>query len=330
MSQEQNSQGDVSAYPIEIDVPDIRPYANGTDGIPYVHIFDSGLPGPHVMVNAITHGNEYCGAIIVKELIDLQLRPQLGKLTCSFANVDAFNSFDPASPDDSRFVDQDFNRVWTPELLDDVSQDSAELRRARAMRPVIDSVDLLLDLHSMHERSDPLIVAGPLEKGVALGRQMGAPATIIRDEGHSDGRRLRDYSNFGDAGSARNAALVECGQHWEASAVIVARDCTARFLATSGIINKNNLPSGWVRPPTQSSRVVSVTHAVVAKSMDFRFAGPYTGLETFATAGEVIAWSDGEPVVTPYPNCVLVMPSIRQLRPGVTVVRLGQLDESVA
>ena len=36
-------------------------------------------------------------------------------------------------------------------------------------------------------------------------------------------------------------------------------------------------------------------------------------------------WSNGEPVVTPYPDCVLVMPSLRQLRPGVTVVRLGRL-----
>jgi hypothetical protein len=39
----------------------------------------------------------------------------------------------------------------------------------------------------------------------------------------------------------------------------------------------------------------------------------------------VIGWRDGEPVVTPYPDCVLVMPSLRQLRPGVTVVRLGRL-----
>ncbi|HBO79954.1 MAG TPA: succinylglutamate desuccinylase, partial [Cupriavidus sp.] len=64
----------------------------------------------------------------------------------------------------------------------------------------------------------------------------------------------------------------------------------------------------------------------VATSMDFRFAGPYTGLETFADAGTVIGWNGGAEVVTPYPNCVLVMPSLRQLRPGVTVVRLGRLE----
>ena len=314
-----------TAYPIEIEIPTIRSYADGTDGIPYVHTFDSGTPGSHVMVNAITHGNEVCGATIVKELLDLKVRPQRGRLTLAFANVDAFHNFNFESPDDSRFVDQDLNRVWTAELLEDASQDSSELRRARALRPVIDSVDLLLDLHSMHERSDPLVVAGPLDKGVALGRKVGVPSTIIRDEGHSDGRRLRDYGEFGDADSDRNAILVECGQHWEASAIVVAKDCTARFLVSSGVMDEQHVPAGWIQPGAQASCVVSVTDAIVAKSMDFRFAEPYTGLETFDKAGEIIAWNDGEPVVTPYDNCVLVMPSLRQLKPGVTVVRLGQL-----
>lgn len=317
-------------YPIEIEFPDIRPYADGTDGIPYLHTFDSGVPGPHVMITAITHGNEVCGAIVVKELLDRDIRPRRGRLTFAFANVDAFDSFDPNSPDSSRFVDQDLNRVWMPELLDDLSLDSLELRRARELRPVVDTVDMLLDLHSMHERSAPLIVAGPLDKGMHVGREVGVPATIIRDEGHSDGRRLRDYGEFGDADSEKNAMLVECGQHWESAAVTVARDCVAHFMAMTGVVNEVDLPPGWTQPTSQECRVITVTDAIVAKSMDFRFAGPYHGLETFENAGEVIGWNDGEPVATPYENCVLVMPSVRQLKPGVTVVRLGRVTDSVS
>jgi hypothetical protein len=75
--------------------------------------------------------------------------------------------------------------------------------------------------------------------------------------------------------------------------------------------------------------VVRVTEPVVAKSMDFRFAGPYTGLEIVEKAGTVIGWSDGQPVVTPYDDCMLVMPSLRQLRPGVTVVRLGKIEQRI-
>lgn len=312
-------------YPIEIAFPDIRPYAISNTGIPYVSTFDSGVPGPHVMINALTHGNEVCGAIVVKELLDLGIRPRRGKVTLAFANVEAYRRFDPACPDASRFVDQDFNRVWTAAILDDLSRDSVELSRAREMRPVIDDVDFLLDLHSMHERSAPLSVCGPLDKGIALARQLRTPSWIISDEGHPEGRRMRDYAGFADPDSPKNALLIECGQHWEASAVDVARDVTARFLELHGTVEAKDLPSKWFQPTPLGLRVVRVTEPVVASSMDFRFAGNYTGLETFAQAGATIGWRDGEPVKTPYANCVLVMPSLRQLRPGVTVVRLGQL-----
>lgn len=312
-------------YPIEIEFPDIRPYGAGNTGIPYIYSFDSSVIGPHVMINALTHGNEVCGAIAVKALLDLDIRPRRGCLTLSFANVDAYHNFNSDRPDASRYVDQDFNRVWTQAVLNDAGKNSSELRRARAMRPLIDTVDLLLDLHSMHERSAPLIVSGPLDKGIALAKTLGAPPTIISDEGHPEGRRMRDYEGFGDPGSEKNALLIECGQHWEAAAVGVAKDSTARFLQFSGIVEQNDLPADWFLPLAAQPRVIRVTDPVVATSMNFRFAGPYTGLETFPEAGTVIGWNDDKPVVTPYPNCVLVMPSLRQLRPGVTVVRFGQL-----
>ena len=312
-------------YPIELEFPDIRPYAAGNGGIPYVWSFDSGVPGPHVMINALTHGNEVCGAIVVKELLDLGIRPSKGRLTLAFANVAAYERFDPADPDASRFVDQDFNRVWTAAILDDFSRDSVELRRAREMRAVIDQVDFLLDLHSMHERSAPLSVCGPLEKGLGLARALGTPAWVICDEGHPEGRRMRDYAGFGDPASPKNALLIECGQHWEAGAADVGREVTAGFLVLHGVVEPADLPRGWPCRDEPAQKVVRVTEPVVASSPDFRFAGNYTGLETFPEAGTIIAWCDGEPVRTPYPNCVLVMPSLRQLRPGVTVVRLGEL-----
>ncbi|SAL52578.1 succinylglutamate desuccinylase / aspartoacylase family protein [Caballeronia turbans] len=319
----------MNAYPIEITFPDISAHAAGNAGVPYVHTFDSGIDGPHVMINALTHGNEVCGAIVVDALLRARLRPRRGRLTLAFANVEAYGRFDAKKPDASRFVDQDFNRVWTAQALDDTSRDSSELRRARAMRPVIDTVDLLLDLHSMHEKSKPLIVAGPLDKGIELSALLGTPATVICDEGHPEGRRMRDYEGFGDPSSGKNALLIECGQHWEAAAVTVARDVTARFLLLSGVIDKEDVPDGWIQPSPREMLVVRVTEPVVAKSMDFRFAGDYTGLEVFHEAGSVIGWSEGAAVATPYDDCMLVMPSLRQLRPGVTVVRLGKIERRI-
>ncbi|MGF6771665.1 putative deacylase [Paraburkholderia sp. GAS199] len=323
-----SAQTNNHAYPIEVEFPDISVHRHAASGIDYLHTFDSGLPGPHVMINALTHGNEVCGAIVVDELLRRELRPRRGRLTLGFANVAAYLSFDPAKPDAARFVDQDFNRVWTDTVLDDTSRTSSELTRARAMRPLIDTVDALLDLHSMHEKSAPLIVAGPLQKGIDLAARLGTPATVICDEGHPEGRRMRDYEGFGRESSPKNALLIECGQHWEKSAVSVARDTTARFLLLAGVVDEADLPEGWLAPLPPTQHIVRVTQPVVATSMDFRFAAPFTGLEIFPDAGTVIGWSNGEAVTTPYDNCMLVMPSLRQLRPGVTVVRLGKVEQT--
>jgi len=236
------------AYPIEVQFPDIGVHEKGNTGVAYVHTFDSGVAGPHVMINALTHGNEVCGAIVVDALLRAQLRPRRGRLTLAFANVAAYRRFDASQPDAARFVDQDFNRVWTSAVLDDTSRTSSELERARAMRPVIDTVDLLLDLHSMHDDGVPLMLAGPLAKGVELAKKVGTPVDVIADAGHAAGMRMRDYGGFGDPKSAKNALLIETGQHWRASSVTVARDVTARFLAASGIVEPADLPADWQQP----------------------------------------------------------------------------------
>jgi hypothetical protein len=58
--------------------------------------------------------------------------------------------------------------------------------------------------------------------------------------------------------------------------------------------------------------------------MDFRFAFEPTDLQVIERKGTVIGHEPGREITTPYDDCVLVMPSLRQLRPGVTVVRLAR------
>ena len=193
---------DEERYPTEYPVPDIAPYRRGNTGIDYVHTFDSGRPGPHVMINALTHGNEVCGAYAVDQLFRWETRPARGKLTLSFANVDAFSRFSPERPADTRWVDEDFNRVWSDDKLDG-PRASSELARARELRPLIAAADLLLDLHSMHLPAPPVTIAGPHAKGRELARRLGLPAFVISDSGHATGARMRDYGGFGDAGERR-------------------------------------------------------------------------------------------------------------------------------
>ena len=307
--------------PIEFAFPELRKWEKGA--APYIHELKSGKAGPTVMVATLTHGNEVSGAVVVDALLTAGLKPRVGTLIFSFNNIDAYHSFDPRTPFKSRMIDEDFNRTWG--RLDQPAN-SAETRRAQVVKPFVERADFLLDLHSMHDDGVPLMLAGPLDKGVAFARRIGAPVDIIRDAGHAAGMRMRDYGAFGDPKSPRNALLIETGQHWRASSVVVAKDVTARFLAETGVVDANDLPDGWRQPPPPRQRVVEVTHAIATRRGNYMPVRAFEGQEVIAKAGTVLGHDDNEPVTTPYDDCVLVMPSSnRPLRPGVTVVRLGRL-----
>ncbi|HEX5738070.1 MAG TPA: succinylglutamate desuccinylase, partial [Hydrogenophaga sp.] len=121
------------------------------------------------------------------------------------------------------------------------------------------------------------------------------------------------------------ALLLEAGQHWERSTVHTTRNVLMRFLVSVGSLDRVDVPSGWLQPDVVSPPPVAVTHRVVARSTDFEFVHDYRGGEVILRAGTPIARDGEDPVTTPYDDCILVMPSVRQLRPGVTTVRFGRM-----
>src|SRR5215468_5369256 len=295
---------------IEVSFPDLSRHASGNTGIPYAWSFTATRPGPHVLLQALTHGNEVCGAIALDWALRERLRPVRGTLSMVFANTAAYRRFDAADPFASRCVDEDFNRLWTAEVLDG-PRDSAELRRARELRPLYDQTDYLLDLHSMSDPCPPLAMAGRQRKGVELAQAIGMPQHIVIDAGHVAGRRLRDYAFFDDPKDVRNALLVECGQHWEAAAPAVAMQATLRFLRHFGMLDGERLERELDPLPAGSQRLIEVTTTVTIATDAFRFTQPMRGLQSIARAGTIYA-SDGDAKIrTPHDDCVLIMPTRR-------------------
>lgn len=312
-------------HAIDIAPPDLSEWQESSTGMPYVHERSSGRPGPDVLLTALVHGNEYAGALALDAFLRSGMLPLRGRITAAFCNIAAFATFDARVPDASRCVDEDFNRVWSPAQLDG-ARASAELDRARTIRPLVDRATHLLDLHSMHEPCEPLLVTGTLARNIAFANALGSGGQIVADAGHADGVRMRDYGAFGDPGAERIALLLEAGQHWDRASVSATRNVLMRFLVHSGVLARADIPTGWLLPDAPAPAPVMVTHRVVAHTMDFEFTQDFRGGETIRRAGTPIAYDAGEPVLTPYDDCVLVMPSVRQLRPGVTTVRLGRRE----
>jgi succinylglutamate desuccinylase len=304
-----------------IDFPDISVYCAGNTGIDYVHTFISGIPGPHVCINALTHGNEICGAWAVDSLLRARVRPVCGTMSLSFANVAAFSRFSAETAEQARCVDEDFNRLWDKTTLDGQRQ-SVELERARELRDFFSSVDYLLDLHSMHSHGPTLGLCGSNAGGLAFARRMWSSDFILIDAGHSAGSRLRDYGDFGDENSPRQALLLECGFHFDWASVAVAKAAARRILDITGLCpGMSPLPANALPP-----RVVTVTDTITIQSRDFRFVREWGSMQVVPHAGTLIAYDGSTPVLTGYDNCVIVMPAPERYRlPGMTAVRLGRM-----
>ena len=304
------------------DLPALDAYQDGNTGIPYVLSFAGAERGPHAVLTALIHGNEICGAVALDRLLRSGLRPVRGRLTLAFANIEAYRRLEAGAPAPCRYLDEDMNRLWSPAILDGKGR-TAELRRARELRPVIDDADYLLDLHSMQLGEEPILLSGPLEKGRRLALELGYPAVVVSDHGHVSGTRLRDYGAFGDPARPQNALLVECGPHDSPHSAEVALETALRFLARIGIVAPK--PARTHRPGLSTcSRLILVTQAVTASSTRFRFTARFSGLERIAKAGTVIAHDGDRAIATPYDDCVLVMPADR-CQPGQTAVRLGRV-----
>ena len=310
-------------YPVELSPPDLSPYAEGTHGIPYIWTYDSGVTGPHAMVSAIVHGNELSGALAVDWLLRENVRPLVGKLSLAFMNIEAFDRFDPVDPNATRWVDEDFNRVWDEAALGG-DRDSVELRRAREVRPVLDTVDYLFDIHTMQHLAPPLMMSGRHAKAKDLAAKIGVPERVVGDAGHAAGRRMRDYGQFDDPNSSKTALLIECGQHWESSAETLAKVSAVRFLEAFGLIEPDTLATD----PSENyqQRFFTVIEAVTIQSEGFEFAQAFTGGEILTDAGTAIGRDGDREVVTPIDNVMLVMPS-KRLWKGQTAVRLATEDK---
>ena len=313
----------MSELHFELPKPELGAWRAGNTGTEGVWTYSAHTPGPHVLVTALVHGNELCGAWALLDALQIGLRPRRGSLTLAFCNLAAFDAFDANNSDASRYLDEDLNRVWGPGLKTRPS--SREKRRALELLPFIERADWLLDLHSMHEPGVPLLLTGLQPRNVALANKLATPTHVVVDAGHQDGVRLRDHGRLGSSIEQNNRALLlECGYHGELVSRDVAVDMVGRFLVESGVLEQADIPATWLRPDPPTQQVLEVTGGVVARSMNLRFVEPWQSGQTIPRSGTVLGFNDDEPFVTPYDHCTLVMPSLRQLRPGVTVMRLAK------
>lgn len=311
------SQPSAPSPALEVLPRDLSAYRCGNVGVDYVHRFDSGRPGPHLLVNALTHGNELCGMVAATELLDAGVRPRIGTLTVSFANVAAYESFDRKDPYASRLLVHNLNRIWSPEWLDG-PEDSPELRRARELRPVVAAADHLLDIHSTSQDVEPFWVYPGHARNAEVALGVGRPAVhLVMPSGLGSGVPLIQYGKFGTERGPGCALVVECGGHFLRTSSELAVATAHAFLAHFGLIEQVAEP----QPPAAPQRF-ELMRTYVVKTPQFRFAKPVVGFEVFAK-DELIATDGTEELRAPCDGCTILMPARAPVvgREGVYLTR---------
>ncbi|AMO22017.1 M14 family metallopeptidase [Ramlibacter solisilvae] len=294
---------------------DLESYRAGNTGIDYVHRFESGRPGPHVLVNALTHGNEFCGMVAATHLLDAGVRPQAGTLTVSFANVQAYESFRRDDPFASRMLVHNLNRIWSPQWLEG-TEDSPELQRARALRPVVAAADHILDIHSTAQPVQPFWVYPGFERNAAAALAVGVPEVhLVMPQGLNTGTPLIQHGRHGQATHDGVALVVECGQHFQQASAEMAMEVTLRFLAHFGLVDAD---PAWAAP--RPARRFELLATPVIKTEQMRFVRPLIGMETFAE-GELIATDGADEIRSLCEGCTIFMPA-RAPIPGRELVYL--------
>ncbi len=284
--------------------PHPRPTHLGT------HTFHGLAPGPKLLVLGAVHGNEVCGAKAITQLLqDIGN----GQLTIERGTVTFVPVTNPLAYQlKQRTGDRNLNRNMAPSAIPQDFED----RIANVLCPLLDAHDVLLDLHSFHTGGAPFVMIGPqnnsgtlepfgqAEAEMQLALCTGAPRIV---EGWLD-TYARGVSRRAAApvetGNARAQTLVtdpnygvgtteymrsrggygvtlECGQHDDPEAVVVARRA---ILQTLALLKMVALPLEPARSEREILRLVDVTDREHAGD---RFAREWRSFDA-VEAGELI------------------------------------------
>ena len=228
----------------------------------------ASLPGPRVGVLGAIHGNETCG---LEAIHRLRRVAETGGLPVAAGTIVLVHGNPAATEQGRRFTEggEDINRILDYRFVERLAREAwtPEHHRALALRPVLEELDALLDLHSATEETPPFGIVNDVPASLELARRCGVRAVT---RVWSD---VRDCVTIGVlARRGRPGVSVECGQHEAEAAVAEAVDIALRFLRATGAA------SGGA-PPAGDAMLLEVTDVLRKPSAGFRFASAIRGLD---------------------------------------------------
>ncbi|MBT8496269.1 MAG: succinylglutamate desuccinylase/aspartoacylase family protein [Deltaproteobacteria bacterium] len=261
----------------------------------------TSFPRPWIAVVGSLHGNEPCG---LRAMERLKEQAERGALPLKRGTVILVHGNPEATRHNLRHTRDgaDLNRLFDFEFEALIRRESwaYEHERAIALRPIFESVDGAIDLHSATEPTPPFVITTSAQGSSDLGRAIGL-AHVTR--GWEDLNILSGKVFLALLTKRGKPAIaVECGQHHSPEADNTAYKAATRFLIALDVLE------GEIVTQTEVE-LLDVIRALRKPSEDFRFSQRLSGLQLL-TEGTVIG-SDGDITVSVSEDRYAVLPNDR-------------------
>jgi hypothetical protein len=275
--------------------------------------YETGLPGPTVVVTAGLHGNEPAGLVAFRRVLarlESERLPLRGSLRGVAGNTRALTL-------GQRFVSRDLNRRWSPEELGATlaggptlaNEDLEQRELLEILAPLLGAATapiVFLDLHSTSGGGAPFAVMADVLRNRPVAFALPIPLVLGLEE-FVDGSMLGYLCDLGHVGVA-----VEGGQHDEPSTVVHHEAAIWLTLGAVGALAGSQLPdeSRWRELLGEAARglprVVEIRHRHrVAPDDDYRMQPGFRNFSPVA-AGQVVATDRIGPVRAPEDGVVML------------------------
>lgn len=204
--------------------------------------YDTGLPGRTFLGVGGLHGNEPAGGLALSRVLHTlreQSIPVRGRIVALSGHLEAQAS-------KVRFIDEDLNRLWTPERVARIvggKITTAEEREARELLSAFEDVFekaedevIFMDLHTTSADGDPFTFVGDTLRNRELARDFPVPVIFGLEEQLDGG--LTEY--LGNRGC--RTIGFEGGQHDDPIAVDYNEAAIWIVLTTAGIVSRDRVP----------------------------------------------------------------------------------------
>jgi len=279
-------------------------------------------PGPRVIIMGATHGNEVCGTLGIRRVME---EIDSGKLHIAAGSVTFVPIVNPlAYQQVTRNGDRNLNRDLFPKQQPQDFEDHI----ANWLCPLLAQHDVLLDLHSFNAHGEPFVMVGPLDNDGALqpfkhaarerawARRLGVRRFVdgwLATYGDGVQRRSRNAAELetvlrygvGTTEYMRStggfALTLECGQHDDPTAPDVAYRAIMNTLAHLKLIAAPD------PEPTPFEEMEALSMVVVHDRLhaDDNFSQPWKSFDPVVEGERIGTRADGTPVLAEFGGRIL-------------------------